>query len=195
MVRLQETRGMNESDCRWVALSYQWGPPPHFETTRQNMNNHRNSIKLYELPQTFQDAVKVTRALKRQYLWIDSICIIQGLDGDFNQEAETMQDVYNGADFVIAASAADSQNSGFLHNRKARQRVTVSPQHNKRTNIHICQMVDDFEQHVLQGDLSRRGWVLQEHALARRTVFFTKYQTYWECGHGVRCETMTTMEK
>jgi hypothetical protein len=61
--------------------------------------------------------------------------------------------------------------------------------------VYVCESIDNFKEHVLDGALNRRGWVLQEHALARRTVFFTTHQTYFECGRGVRCETMTKMSK
>jgi len=43
--------------------------------------------------------------------------------------------------------------------------------------------------------MNKRGWVLQERALACRTIYFTAQQTYWECGGGVRCETLTKMSK
>lgn len=59
----------------------------------------------------------------------------------------------------------------------------------------MCENVDDFDAHALRGYLNSRKWVLQEHALARRTIFFTEHQTYWECGAGVRCETGTKMRK
>jgi hypothetical protein len=45
------------------------------------------------------------------------------------------------------------------------------------------------------GDLNKRGWVFQERALSRRTMYFTKTQVYWECGKGVQCETLTKMSK
>jgi hypothetical protein len=41
--------------------------------------------------------------------------------------------------------------------------------------------------------LNRRGWVLQERALSRRIIHFTATQTYWECGKGVHCESLTRM--
>ncbi|UPK93045.1 hypothetical protein LCI18_003980 [Fusarium solani-melongenae] len=59
--------------------------------------------------------------------------------------------------------------------------------------FYIRETIDDFQQHVLEGELNQRAWVLQEHALARRTVYFTDYQTYFECGNNVHCETMTKM--
>jgi hypothetical protein len=61
--------------------------------------------------------------------------------------------------------------------------------------IFIRETIDDFQNHVLDGPLGGRGWVLQEHALARRTIYYTDYQCYFECGDGVRCETMTKMTK
>ncbi|KAK4642888.1 hypothetical protein QC761_401395 [Podospora bellae-mahoneyi] len=53
----------------------------------------------------------------------------------------------------------------------------------------ICEAMDDFNGDVFKGPLSQRGWVLQEHALARRTILFAEKQTYWECGEGVMCQT------
>ena len=191
-VRLQE---MKDLDGDWIALSYQWGTPPYFSTTRHNILDMYAGVEVHTLPKTFRDAIKITRALGRRYLWIDSICIIQGPDGDFESEARTMEDVYNGAYCVLAACCAKDQSSGFLLPRMARRQVTLDPQHDNHGAIHVCQRIENFDQHVLHGDLAKRGWVLQEHALARRTIFFTEYQTYWECGHGVRCETMATLAK
>jgi hypothetical protein len=192
-VRLQEMKGLDRSE--WVALSYRWGPPPHFSTTRRNLEKMYQGISVDELPRTFQDAVTITRELGQAYLWIDSLCIIQGEDGDFETESKTMEDVYNGAYCVLAASSAVDQRSGFLSPRAPRRQVTLDPQHDNHGLILVCEMIDNFQDHVLKGNLARRGWVLQEHALARRTIFFTEHQTYWECGHGVRCETMSTLTK
>ncbi|KAF2627583.1 HET-domain-containing protein [Macroventuria anomochaeta] len=189
-VHLQEEN--IEANAEWVALSHQWGPPPYYFTETSNVDSRKSGIKLADLPKTFRDAVAVTRALKRRYLWIDSICIIQGHGGDFHSESKRMEDVYSGAYCVLAASCATGHDSGFLQPRRARDYVTVSPK-GSNTLVYICESIDNFKDHVLNGALNRRGWVLQEHALARRTIFFTEYQTYFECGRGVRCETMTKM--
>lgn len=194
-VKLQEIR--DGKPRYWIALSYRWGTLPHFSTTRTNYPQHIEGMAVKALPQTFQDAIRVTRALGQQYLWIDSICIIQGKDGDFSAESKRMEDVYSGAYCVLAASRATDQRSGFLRPRIQRKYVAL-----RCGNVHwdsgivfVCEMIENFREHVLKGGLNKRGWVLQEHALARRTIFFTDYQTYWECGHGVRCETMVKMTK
>lgn len=59
--------------------------------------------------------------------------------------------------------------------------------------FYVCESIDNFQRDVIEGTLNTRGWVLQERALARRTIYFAENQTYWECGEGVRCETMIRM--
>lgn len=178
----------------WVALSHQWGEGPKFCTTQANLSERLQGISMSDLAATFRDAVTVTRELGCSYLWIDSLCIIQGTDGDFSREAKRMEQVYSGAYCVLAASRSPGHYTGFLGSRHDDH--TISLQRDGTTGpFFIRENIDDFDGHVLKGRLNSRGWVLQEHALARRTVYFTDYQTYFECGDGVRCETMTKMTR
>ncbi|KAF4494301.1 HET-domain containing protein [Fusarium agapanthi] len=190
-VHLVETDSSNEGD--WVALSHQWGTGTQFRTLTTNIGAHRVGIGMDELPATFRDSVIVTRALGRPYLWIDSICIIQGPDGDFGQEAKRMEQVYSGAYCVLAASRSPGHSAGFLGPRKEALSVTLSREGSEP--FYLCEIIDDFQSHVLEGSLNERGWVLQEHALARRTIYFTEYQTYFECGEGVYCESMCKIQR
>ena len=63
------------------------------------------------------------------------------------------------------------------------------------STLYICEHIDDFTRDVEQSILNSRGWVLQERALSRRILHFSDTQTYWECGVGVHCETLTLMYK
>jgi serine/threonine protein kinase len=177
---------------QYIALSHPWGPGPHFCTFRNNLEEYKKHISFDKLPATFQHAVTTTRELGLRYLWIDSICIIQGPDGDFAQEAARMEDVFSSAYCMLAASSAKGQGDGFLTPRKENDFLTFDK---GGQPLYICRFMDDFKTHVLEGPLNKRGWVLQERALAHRTIFFTDKQTYWECGEGVRCETLTKMDK
>jgi hypothetical protein len=161
-----------------------------------NMSEHLVGIAFDRLPRTFKDAVLTTRALGIRYLWIDSICIVQGPGGDFNTESRRMEQVFSSAYCVIAASRASGQCGGFLMDRvKSSENEYVTFQQRNNTAYYVSRFLDDFNNDVLQGPLNQRGWVLQERALARRTIYFTDKQTYWECGDGVRCETLTKMNK
>ena len=194
-VHLVETDPTDTGD--WVALSHQWGPDPktHFRTTIHTLDQHKRGIPFASLPSTFQDAITVTRALPGcRYLWIDSICVVQGEGGDFNKEAKRMEQVYSGAYCVLASSRAKHQQDGFLKGLDRRDCVALVGR-GTDAPFYICEKIDDFDGHVLRGALNLRGWVLQEHALARRTVFFTDKQMYFECGDGVSCQTMMKMRK
>ncbi|KAK0666020.1 hypothetical protein QBC41DRAFT_399065 [Cercophora samala] len=202
MARLIETSTLSSTTQtpKWVALSHQWGPPPHFCTTVENLSTHLSSIPLGSgLADTFRDAFLVTRALGIRYLWIDSLCIVQGPGGDFAAEAKKMEQVYSGAYCVLAVSREKGGHStGFLKPRaRERDHVVLSKpgdDDGKQGVFSICESIDNFNGDVLKGPLNQRGWVLQEHALARRTIFFTENQTYFECGQGVMCQSMMRMK-
>jgi hypothetical protein len=202
-LRLLETHDELPVSQEYIALSHPWGDIknyPPFSTWRKDgtglghdIDTFKCAIPYGKLPATFKDAVDCTRALGVRYLWIDSICIIQGKDGDFNQEAKNMERVFSGAYCVIAASRATNQHDGFLGPRPQRNFITL--ERVKGSPFYICDPIDDFSKDVIEGSLNQRGWVLQERALARRTIFFTENQTYFECGNGIRCETLTSMHK
>jgi hypothetical protein len=202
-LRLLETQEELPVSHEYAALSHPWGDVkkhPPFSTWRRDrrglghdVETFKRAIPYDELPATFKDAVDCTRALGLRYLWIDSICIIQGRDGDFSQEAKNMEEVFSGAYCVLAASRATNQHDGFLGPRPQRNFITL--QRIRGRPFYICDPIDDFSKDVTEGSLNQRGWVLQERALARRTIYFTENQTYFECGNGIRCETLASMHK
>ncbi|KAF4464019.1 serine threonine kinase [Fusarium albosuccineum] len=191
-LRLVETD--DNTRGRFVALSHCWGNPSKekmFCTSADNIESLKKDIPHDVLPKTFQDAVKVTRALGITYLWIDSLCIIQGDNNDWELEAGRMEDVFSSAYCVIAASSATSSREGFL-DKAQRAAITVKiPQ----GPLHLADAIDDFQAHVEKSVLNTRGWVFQERALARRTIHFTSRQVYWECGRGIYCETLAQLGK
>ena len=91
LLRLVDTAAGALSNVKYLALSHPWGDtqkqPPfctyRHDTGGQGLNRFLTHIDSAAMPQTFRDAVEVTRTLGVQYLWIDSLCIIQGTDGDF----------------------------------------------------------------------------------------------------------------
>lgn len=90
------------------------GPTPHFCITTEILASHLRGISFLALPETFRDAFKVSRALGCRYLWIDSLCIIQGNGGDFNQETKHMEQVYSGEYCVLVVSHTANHYTDFL---------------------------------------------------------------------------------
>ncbi|KAK8062587.1 serine/threonine protein kinase [Apiospora hydei] len=194
-LRLIETAEKPPQDGRYIALSHPWGDKTKhipFCTWRTDVRNDGHDVETFKqaipfdkMPATFQHAVTVALSLGIRYIWIDSLCIIQGPDGDFNEEASRMEDVFSGAYCVLAASRATGMHDGFLGERAGRDFVTFA-QTPAEKKFYVCEPIDDFSQDVLESPLNKRGWVLQERALARRSVYFTKTQMYFECGEGIR---------
>lgn len=191
VVKLYETQ--QPDNMKYLALSHPWGDPPHFCTYPENIEKHKHGIPLRNVPKTFRDAIIVTRMLGFQYLWIDSLCIIQGPQGDFDSERKWMEDVFSRAYCVLAASSAKGQVDGFLN--PVQQRNSVAIRQPEKDPVYVCEFIDNFDEDVIKSRLNQRGWVLQERVLARRTIYFSSKQTYWECGGGIRCESMTKMKK
>jgi hypothetical protein len=187
----------------YVTLSHRWGDPKvhgQFCTYRCNVHTLSAAIAFDSLPKTFQDAVTVARGIGVRHLWIDSLCIIQPHAGcsnecsnldDWMAEAPKMGKYYGSSYCTIAATSAEGSTDGFLNPRPESEYVTFPT---KSGSLFLCEVVDDFDHDVDEAGLNQRGWVLQERVLSTRTIHFTATQTYWECGMGVRCETLTRME-
>lgn len=97
---------MQKGGIVYAALSHVWGDveaAPPLKTIRGNYDEMKEGIPLFRLPPNFADAVETCRRLGVQFIWIDSLCIIQDSDEDWQQEAGTMHEVYRNAEVTIVA--------------------------------------------------------------------------------------------
>jgi hypothetical protein len=207
---LCDTKSLTKED-KYIALSHQWGPPlkdgESDPLAKKTVRTFKHNIKKIEkegidnsgFPPKYLDAITIARELDIRYLWIDSLCIIQrdwsdptDEGEDWKKEAKNMEHVFRCAYVTIAASCVRSSAEHFLKQRPERHCVTMQKD---SAFYYLCDVIDDFDRDVEQGELNSRGWVFQERALSRRTIHFTTKQTYWECGEGVRCETLTKTKK
>lgn len=195
--RFRLTYGHEMRSDKYMAFSHCWGQGPSFSTSKSMVDKLRRGDGDTErrLPTSFRDAIEVTRGLQIQYLWIDSLCIIQDDEKDWENEAGRMEQVFSNAICVIAASSAVGSAEGFLSNcRPQRKYATLAPRPGV-PRLYLTKFIDKFQSHVEQAVLNKRGWVLQERALARRSIHFTSTQMYMECGAGVYCESLTKLTK
>ncbi|UPX11427.1 uncharacterized protein EKO05_0002033 [Ascochyta rabiei] len=194
LVHAQERR----SDT-YVTLSHCWGnlsdaQKKGFCTSQENLSRRCSGFHVSELPKTFQDAVKVTRALGLSYVWIDSLCIIQSGDNgeDWKRESVQMQNVYSQAYLTIAATAAADSLSGFLDRNYQPEYLSYRDDTSQR--LFVSTDIDDFDIDVGGAPLNQRAWVTQEMVLSRRTIYFSTKQMYWTCGEGLYCENLTKLK-
>ncbi|KAJ6023809.1 HET-domain-containing protein [Penicillium herquei] len=198
----EDTDQESGENIEYIALSHCWGQLPEHRKAEyclsvENLNERQTTgFQLSKLPLTFRDAITVTRRLGKKYLWIDSLCIIQSGDNqaDWQKEARRMETIFSNAYCTLAATSATNSDSGFLarsYTRNPRPYIKIRSQ--IHGSLYVCTTGDNFDHDVSGGALNQRAWVLQERALSRRTIHFTSTQTYFECGDGIRCETMTYM--
>ncbi|KAI8955714.1 hypothetical protein F4801DRAFT_574451 [Xylaria longipes] len=192
-VRLVETAAMVDRPESYITLSYVWGSHGYLfrKLLKSNYDEFLRGVPAGELERTFRDAALVALQIGISYLWIDSLCLIQDDQDDIAAEIINMDQVFQGSHCTIALSSAVSIQDGFLKQRRQRGAVQI-----KRKNggtYYVCELIDDFDKDVEESPLSSRGWAFQERVLSRRTIFFTDAQTYWQCGDGIRCETLTKM--
>lgn len=89
-LRLVETKTWSEKSILepYMTLSHCWGQIEMFCTYPENVEKYLENIDFKELPKTFRHVMRLAWRLEVRYIWIDSICVIQGEKGDFGSEAQ-----------------------------------------------------------------------------------------------------------
>lgn len=192
------------SGTRYAALSYRWGRRPTWpacRTTRQNISKQLQRIPWTTLPATLQDAVEAARKLGLEYIWIDSICIIQDDEEDWQFESMQMATVYAHAQVTLCAAIAFDTRVGMFSQRDTtslshiltvRYRGEVFPIY----AFHVPQESGRIEPRLLadvwRGSLEmsldyplfNRAWAFQERLASRRVLLFGKEELIMECASG-----------
>ncbi|KAI7779795.1 hypothetical protein LA080_000293 [Diaporthe eres] len=93
------------SVMQYVTLSHRWNPTYNCFTLTSNIHEHETQgIEMTRLPKTFAEACVTVKKLGLNYLWIDSLCIIQDSNADKALEIPNMADNYQNAALNLSAS-------------------------------------------------------------------------------------------
>ncbi|CAG8971379.1 hypothetical protein HYALB_00006929 [Hymenoscyphus albidus] len=106
-----------QAEQSYATLSHCWSSKKIKKLLDDDLISMIKGISVDELPKTFQDAIELTRRLEIQFLWIDSLCIIQDSTEDWEQESARMESVYKNAVCNIAATAAENGEKGCFVKR------------------------------------------------------------------------------
>jgi hypothetical protein len=140
--------GAGNGSGPYVALSHCWGDDEHppLTTTKGTFEARKRGISLAELPQTFRDAILLTRKLGFDYLWIDSLCIIQDDESDWIIQSAQMAGVYQGAILTISADGAQNSHEGLFSSVSNRSTAsmavrTPSMKTKEASCMRVCQIL------------------------------------------------------
>ncbi|KAG4412003.1 hypothetical protein IFR04_014864 [Cadophora malorum] len=143
-----QLESQHEENPSYVALSYCWGKESFLTTTHSTLKQREDVIPMIALPQTIRDAVWFTRLLGLRYLWVDSLCILQGkgkeAEEDWARESANMNKIYGGALVTVCASSSSHANGGII-SKKGREFRPVGSR-----------------PHIVEEPLNRRAWALQD---------------------------------
>lgn len=174
---------------RYVCLSHRWDTTScECTTTINNIDARKNDIELCSLPLTFQDAIKITRAFGLQYIWIDTLCIIQGSELDWAEESSKMGSYYGSSWLTIGAGVHSAQ--GLFDQRRfdiEYRKVDLREPGNSRlyfTDRPVNQIIGNEQSSILR----TRAWTFQEEVLSPRYLGFQGSQMYYRCGEYVDFE-------
>ncbi|KAI0187086.1 heterokaryon incompatibility protein-domain-containing protein, partial [Xylaria flabelliformis] len=208
--KLLESRGRR---AKYVTLSHCWGNGEYtpLRTTEASLSGHYNEIPWTKLGQTFQDAILITRELGIQFIWIDSLCIIQDSPSDWETESARMAEIYLHSHLTLSATASTDGRGGCLCSRErdddverenydaalsTGEKLQHIPVNLTKTDIFVrkaAQHAHGIMRQVCENSqesapLLSRAWVYQETVLSPRTVHFHGEELVWECREALRCE-------
>ncbi|KAI1383102.1 HET-domain-containing protein [Hypoxylon trugodes] len=162
----------------YFALSYVWGPKKSCDFPPRGVE---------DFPATIRDAIKVTRELGCQYLWVDRYCINQNDSTHKHDQIRQMGRIYNQASLTIIAAAGSDPDYGLSGVSRERDEIPSRTFWNWR--------IDGFHAHpsetIRKSVWMTRSWTYQEALLSRRRLIFTDEQVYFECQGSVREEFLT----
>lgn len=174
---------------QYATLSHSWGSHKTIQLTSENMGSLMEEIPTEILPKSFKDAIEIARKLHIDFLWIDSLCIIQNDDDDWQKESALMSSVYGESVITIAASSARNSTEGcFLtppnFNGGLRARITDG----SRQRVQDFRSSEVYERSTSETHLATRAWALQEKMLPPRTIHFGDRGAFWECRTSIASE-------
>jgi hypothetical protein len=164
---------------RYIALSYCWGDPQPFALPKAVRKAYSKRLPYTDLPKTTLDAFEVTRSLGLQFIWIDSMCIVQDDPEDVNKEIAKMLQIYENSLLTISAACASSCNESFLEILDYRGGyLPVRVDEDVTGSILLSKM--ELTSWTFQ-PINNRAWTLQESLLTPRLLIFTGINMFWQC--------------
>lgn len=182
-----------QTNYRYIALSYVWGPNPHFTTltTTGSVEKFLEPESLLDiwdkLPRVVQEAIDLTDRIGERFLWVDFLCIIQdhGHHLGLGRQLKLMAEIYNSAPATFVACAGDHADVRLVPSKLSpalpgTEKLWMNG-HSLYPYRPKLAEAKGFLAAISASTHSRRGWTYQEKLLSRRCLYFLPDRIIYRC--------------
>ncbi|PFH58076.1 hypothetical protein XA68_14195 [Ophiocordyceps unilateralis] len=162
-------------DCDYLALSYVWG----------GVVPEAGALESGSLPRTIEDAMTLTKALGRRFLWVDALCIDQSPCLTAEQAAAKQEQlgmmhlIYQYATLTIVAVSGKNSNHGLPGVSSNRARCGQLRESIEGHDLFTVPPVMSSE--LSHSEWQTRAWTLQESYSSRRLLEVSANQCEYGC--------------
>lgn len=148
---------------KYLTLSHRWESAAEVTLTKENHDDFLQGIPYASLSNTFQDVLRITLQLGFKHLWIDSLCIIQNDQKDWEIESGRMAWVYRNAVCNLCAAIT---NTWRYHPRLNLNPNPPKTHFDESSPRRLFTLSESMPWGLLRdAELYSRAWVLQEQIL------------------------------
>jgi Heterokaryon incompatibility protein (HET) len=174
-----------------------WGVGPRYKTELNNVQKHQaygGLEKVFpKLPRVITDAIKLVRGLGERYLWVDSLCIVQGSARSWKLNSAVMDLVYGHAHLTICAADGEGATTGLKGVTPAERQIT---QHVEECGPNVRLMVSHLaETYIKRSTWNTRAWTFQERLLSKRCLIFADGRVFFQCRSAAMSEDVNAEQK
>lgn len=166
----------------YATLSHCWGGSQPLRLLTSNVDRLKEGVTREHIPRVFSEAMEVCWHLGIAYLWIDSLCILQDSQEDWERESQAMGTIYSQATINIAATSSPNCEAALFHSSQTPPTAALVNWEAIPNRPYVVVENDiEWRKSFMNQPLLRRAWVMQERLLATRIIHFTQSELIWEC--------------
>lgn len=182
---------------QYGTISHCWPSGETVTTTNGTLESHKLGIKMRGLPESFQNAILIFRALGVRYVWVDSLCIVQDNEADWQAQSAQIDSIFANSCITIAVADDGSCTPGcFLSEPPTlRSRLIRWPGRNEEGS-YLTTVGHSSEHTPLmrrrkgspEAPYAEDNWVHPERQGAKRILYVGKTELIWGCKAYTTCE-------
>ncbi|KAK9443787.1 uncharacterized protein VB005_03067 [Metarhizium brunneum] len=169
MVYLVETPSKRGA---YGTMSHCWPSGETITTTLATLKSRKGGIMLGDLSRSFQNAIFLFRKLGIRYMWVDSLCIIQDCEADWQTQAAQIDSIFANSSITIAVGDDGIDGEGSY--------LTTVGHSSEHTPL--------LRNGAVTAAGAGRDWVHPERREAKRILYLGNTELLWECKVCSMCE-------